>query len=58
MQVIAQQVGKVSFALDLASRQFRARDITVDLNTVPTPTAGILIEPSRSLKIGRLVPIS
>jgi long-subunit fatty acid transport protein len=52
VQITAEQVGKVRFQLDVASRQFRARDITVDLNTVPTPTAGILIEPSQSLKIG------
>jgi outer membrane protein transport protein (OMPP1/FadL/TodX) len=52
VQITAEQIGKVNFALDVASRQFRARDITVDLNTVPTPTAGILIEPSESVKIG------
>jgi long-subunit fatty acid transport protein len=52
VQIIAEQIGRVSFALDLASRQFRARDITVDLNTVPTPTAGILLEPSDRIKIG------
>ncbi|MFN2548733.1 MAG: OmpP1/FadL family transporter [Myxococcales bacterium] len=52
VQITAEQVGNVNFALDVASRQFRARDITVDLNTVPTPTAGILIEPSESVKIG------
>jgi hypothetical protein len=52
MQITAQQIGNVNFALDVPSRQFKARDITVDLNTVPTPTAGILIEPSDSLKIG------
>jgi hypothetical protein len=51
-QIIAEQIGSVNFKLDVASRQFKARDITVDLNTVPTPTAGILIEPSDSLKIG------
>ena len=28
VQVIAEQIGRVNFALDLASRQFRARDIT------------------------------
>jgi long-subunit fatty acid transport protein len=52
MQIIAEQKGKVNFALDVASRRFKARDITVDLNTVPTPTAGVLIEPNDSLKIG------
>lgn len=52
VEITAEQVGTVNFALDLASRQFRARDITVDLNTVPTPTAGILIEPGERLKIG------
>lgn len=52
VQVIAEQIGRVNFAVDLATRQFRARDITVDLNTVPTPTAGILIEPSDRIKIG------
>ena len=52
VQVTAEQVGKVNFKLDLASRQFIARDITVDLNTVPTPTAGILIEPGDRVKIG------
>jgi long-subunit fatty acid transport protein len=52
VQVTAEQIGKVNFALDIASRQFKARDITVDLNTIPTPTAGILIEPSESVKIG------
>jgi long-subunit fatty acid transport protein len=51
VQITAEQIGKVNFALDLASRQFRARDITVDLNTVPTPTAGILIE-GESVKFG------
>src|SRR5207302_1249889 len=30
-QIIAEQVGSVSFALDVASRQFQARDISVDL---------------------------
>ena len=52
VQITAEQIGNVNFALDVASRQFRARDITVDLNTVPTPTAGILIEPSENVKIG------
>src|SRR5438105_6487848 len=52
VQITAEQIGKVDFQLDVASRQFRARNITVDLNTVPTPTAGILIEPSENLKIG------
>ena len=51
-QVIAEQIAAVTFKLDLASQQFAARDIKVDLNTVPTPTAGILIEPNDSLKIG------
>lgn len=51
-QVLAQQIGKVNFQLDVASRRFVARDITVDLNTVPTPVAGILIEPNDSIKIG------
>jgi hypothetical protein len=52
VQITAEQIGRVNFALDVASRQFQARDITVDLNTVPTPTAGILIEPTENLKIG------
>lgn len=52
VQITAEQIGKVNFALDVASRQFVARNITVDLNTIPTPTAGILIEPSESVKIG------
>lgn len=52
VQITAEQIGKVNFALDVASRQFKARDITVDLNTIPTPTAGILIQPSDSLSIG------
>jgi long-subunit fatty acid transport protein len=52
VEITAEQIGKVNFALDVASRQFKARDITVDLNTIPTPTAGILIEPSESIKIG------
>jgi long-subunit fatty acid transport protein len=52
VQITAEQIGKVNFQLDVASRQFIARDITVDLNTIPTPTAGILIEPSESVKIG------
>lgn len=52
LQVTAEQIGKVDFALDVASRQFRARAITVDLNTVPTPTAGILLEPGDRVKIG------
>jgi long-subunit fatty acid transport protein len=52
VQVTAEQVGKVNFQLDLASRQWLARDITVDLNTVPIPTAGILIEPGERVKIG------
>ena len=43
VEITAEQIGKVNFALDVASRQFKARDITVDLNTIPTPTAGILI---------------
>lgn len=51
-QVTAEQIGAVDFKLDVASRTFRARDITVDLNTKLTPTAGILIEPGDSLKIG------
>lgn len=51
-QVTAQQVGNVRFALDVASRSFRSRDITVDLNTVLTPTAGILLEPGDRVKIG------
>ncbi|HUJ24483.1 MAG TPA: outer membrane protein transport protein [Myxococcales bacterium] len=52
VQITAEQIGKVDFALDVASKQFKARDITVDLNTIPTPTAGILIQPSESLSIG------
>ena len=52
VQITAEQLGSVNFKLDVASRTFKARDITVDLNTVPTPTAGILIEPSDSLKLG------
>jgi hypothetical protein len=52
VQITAEQIGKVNLALDLASRQFKARDITVDLNTIPTPTAGILISPSDNVKIG------
>jgi long-subunit fatty acid transport protein len=52
VQVLAQQVGTVNFALDIASRRFRQRDITVDLNTVVTPIAGLLIEPNDSIKIG------
>ena len=52
VQITAEQIGRVNFALDIASRRFVARDITVDLNTVPTPTAGILIEPSENVKIG------
>ena len=52
LEVTAEQIGKVNFALDVASRQFRARDISVDLNTVATPTAGILIEPNDFVRIG------
>jgi len=52
VQVLAQQIGKVNFQLDVPSRRFVARDITVELNTVPTPTAGLLIEPNDSVKIG------
>ena len=52
VQITAEQRGKVNFKLDVASRQFISRDITVDLNTVPTPTAGILIEPGETVKIG------
>lgn len=52
VQITAEQLGRVNFKLDVASRQFIARDITVDLNTVPTPTAGILIEPGDRVKIG------
>ena len=52
VEITAEQIGSVNFALDVASRQFIARDIKVDLNTVPTPTAGILIEPSDGVKIG------
>ena len=52
VQITAEQVGKVDFALDVASRQFRARDITVDLNTIPTPTAGILLQPGENVTIG------
>jgi long-subunit fatty acid transport protein len=50
--VIAQQIGKVRFAVDVASRRFVARDITVDLNTVATPMVGILVEPTETLKFG------
>ena len=52
VQITAEQLGRVNFKLDVASRQFISRDITVDLNTVPTPTAGILIEPGETVKIG------
>ncbi len=52
VQVTAEQIGNVDFKLDVASRTFKARDITVALNTVPTPTAGILIEPNDSIKLG------
>jgi hypothetical protein len=52
MEVIAQQIGSVRFAVDVAARRFVARDIKVDLNTVATPVAGILIEPTESLKFG------
>ena len=52
VQVIAQQIGKVRFALDMATRRFSAREITTDLNTVPTPMAGLLFEPGDNLKIG------
>ena len=52
VQITAEQIGSVNFKLDVASRTFKARDITVDLNTVPTPTAGILIEPTDNLKLG------
>jgi len=52
LEVIAQQIGSVKFEVDVASRRFVARDIKVDLNTVATPMAGILIEPTENLKIG------
>lgn len=52
VQITAEQIGSVDFKLDVASRTFKARDITVNLNTVPTPTAGILIEPTDSIKLG------
>jgi long-chain fatty acid transport protein len=51
-QVTAEQIGKVAFSLDLASRSFTSRDITVDLNTVLEPMAGILIEPASGIRIG------
>jgi long-subunit fatty acid transport protein len=51
-QVTAEQIGKVSFSLDLASRTFTSRDITVDLNTILEPMAGILIEPTQHIHIG------
>jgi long-subunit fatty acid transport protein len=52
VQITAEQIGSVNFQLDVASRQFKARDITVNLNTIPTPTAGILIEPGDTIKLG------
>jgi hypothetical protein len=51
-QVTAEQIGKVAFSLDLASRSFTSRDIMVDLNTVLEPMAGILIEPAHGIYIG------
>jgi long-subunit fatty acid transport protein len=51
-QVIAEQIGNVRFQMDLAARRFVAREITIDLNTVPEPLAGILVEPTDWLKIG------
>jgi len=52
VEVIAQQIGSVSFSIDLAARRFTARDIKVELGTVATPVFGILIEPTDSLKFG------
>jgi hypothetical protein len=51
-EVIAQQIGSVSFAIDVAARRFTARDIKVDLNTIITPVVGLMIEPTESLKFG------
>ena len=51
-QVIAEQIGKVNFQIDLAAKKFVSREISIDLNTVPEPLAGILIEPNDWLKIG------
>lgn len=51
-QVIAEQVGKVRFQVDLAAKRFVARDISIDLNTKPKPLAGVLIEPADWLRIG------
>ncbi len=50
--VLAQQIGTVRFAVDVAARRFVARDINIELNTVLTPSLGILIEPTDALKIG------
>ena len=52
VQITAQQIGTVHFALDVAARRFTAREITVDLKTVPTGIAGILIQPANWLNIG------
>ena len=52
VQLTAQQIGTVRFALDVAARRFTAREITVDLKTVPTGIAGILIQPAKWLNIG------
>ena len=51
-QVIAEQIGRVKFQIDLAAKKFVSREITVELNTVPEPLAGILVEPADWLKIG------
>jgi long-subunit fatty acid transport protein len=51
-QVIAQQIGKVAFTLDLAAKKFTSREITVELDTIPEPIVGILVEPTDWLKVG------
>ena len=51
-QVIAEQVGSVKFQVDLAARKFVQREITINLNTIPEPIAGILVEPNDWLKFG------
>jgi long-subunit fatty acid transport protein len=52
LEMNARQVGNVSFSVDLASKQFTAREINIGMDIIPEPIAGLLIEPTDWLKIG------
>lgn len=52
MQVLASMGGEVNFGIELFERRVERRDVSLEMQTKPSPTAGIIVRPNDRLRIG------